>query len=194
MTVGSSELEKGRQLSSGSLTRAEARIRDRMSQGKSPADIARELSADERFGYTPEQVYAVINKILSSLDAYTLDQQLKLTILDLRELAAMAKENYELTGRGEHLRGAVEALDKSAVHIEALQAKSEELLVSLDRENASRLVRLMERTFDRAVGELSARFPGLEREELESVFVGHLHAVAREEDERQEKSLVLGAK
>lgn len=164
------------------LSRAEKRVRDRMSQGKSPADIAAELGSDERFGYSPEQVYEIIRRILSSLDAYTLDEQLKLSILDLRQLAALAKENYEVTGRGEHLRGAVEALDKAATHIESLQAKSEELLTSLDQKYADHLVTIVERSYDRVVGMLIERFPGVDETEVKGLVQTQIQAIAAEVD------------
>jgi flagellar hook-basal body complex protein FliE len=153
-----------------------------MSQGKTPAVIAKELSGDERYGYSPEEVYAIISRILESLDAYSLDQQLKLSILDLREMASEAKDNYSSTGNAQHLRGAVEALDKAMTHMEALQSKSEDLLTTLDQKQADFLVSLVERSFDRTLGELSARFPLVEKAELETLFRSHLTVVAREAD------------
>lgn len=153
-----------------------------MSQGKTPADIARELGNDERFGYAPEEVYAIIQKILNSLDAYTLDQQLKLSILDLRAVAADAKEFYTSTGNAQHLKGMVDALDKAMTHIEHLQSKSEDVLTTIDKKQADRLVHLVERSFDRTLGALMARFPDADKAEIEAEFRMHLISVAREAD------------
>lgn len=164
------------------LTRAEERIRSRMSQGKSPAEIARELSDDERYGYTPEEVYTIINKILNSLDAYSLDQQLKLSILDLREMAADAKENYSTTGNAQHLRGAVEALDKAMTHMESLQAKSEDVLATLDRKQAEFLVGIVERSFTKTLDSIVEQHPEVDRGKVEAMFRGYLITVSKEAD------------
>lgn len=174
------DLEKTTSLT---LSRAEVRVRDAMSQGKTPADIARELGNDERFGYAPEEVYAIIQKILNSLDAYTLDQQLKLSILDLRAVAADAKEFYTSTGNAQHLKGMVDALDKAMTHIEHLQSKSEDVLTTIDKKQADMLVRIVERSYDRVVGILSERFPQEDEAELRSLVQGQIRIIAREVDE-----------
>lgn len=153
------------------LNQAETKVRDAMSLSKSADDIAEEL------GYPVEDVYKIQNKIFKSIDGYTLDQQLKLTIMDLRELGQMAKENYRIDANSRQAEAAVKAFDAAAGRIDAISKRVDDSIFRMNQEQADYLVTLVTKATYAAFRELTERYPAIELEEAEGVFQQRLGAV-----------------
>lgn len=153
------------------LNQAETKVRDAMSLSKSPQDIATEL------GYPVEEVHKIQQRIFASIDGYTLDEQLKLTILDLREIGAMAKENYRIDANSRQAEAAVKAFDAAAGRIDAISKRVDDSIFKMNQEQAEYLVKLVTKATYAAFRELSELYPTIELEEAEGVFQQRLGAV-----------------
>ena len=151
------------------LNQAETKVRDAMSLSKSPQDIAKEL------GYPVEEVHKIQQRIFASIDGYTLDEQL--TILDLREIGAMAKENYRIDANSRQAEAAVKAFDAAAGRIDAISKRVDDSIFKMNQEQAEYLVKLVTKATYAAFRELSERYPTIELEEAEGVFQQRLGAV-----------------
>lgn len=161
------------------LNQAETKVRDAMSLSKSPQDIAEEL------GYPVEEVHKIQTKIFASIDGYTLDEQLKLTIMDLRELGAMAKENYRIDANSRQAEAAVKAFDAAAGRIDAIAKRVDDSIFKMNQEQALTLQRIVERSFDRLLGKLMERYPKVEQGDLEDEFRDLILESAKEADRQK---------
>lgn len=161
------------------LNQAETKVRDAMSLSKSPQDIAEEL------GYPVEEVHKIQTKIFQSIDGYTLDQQLKLTIMDLRELGQMAKENYRIDANSRQAEAAVKAFDAAAGRIDAISKRVDDSIFKMNQEQALTLQRIVERSFDRLLGKLMERYPKIEQGDLEDEFRDLILESAKEADRQK---------
>lgn len=147
---------------------------------KSPVEIA------EITGIPAEDIARRIQEVLNSVDILTIDQKRAKMVIALESMIAEAQERMSTaTDRviGSILNSTGGNITRVLNELEAMETRTKTDIEAINRRRAYELVTIVERSFDRSLGELSVRYPEVDQEEIQEVFRSHLLTVAREYDE-----------
>lgn len=139
----------------------------------------RELA--EQTGFTEAEVVQKANEYYDSL-VITAHQKRAKLLMQLEDVANEAIER----GKNSNSRDSSGNLNSATAAIKALNKEIDDAakreVASQDEAYSRILVRIVEKSFDRSLGELKARFPETDTAEIESAFRKHLLEVSSEFD------------
>lgn len=147
---------------------------------KTPEEIS------EITGIPALDVVRRIHEVLNSVDILTIEQKRAKMVLTLETMVAEAVSRISsATDRniGALLNSTGGNVTRVLNELEAMETRTKMDIEAINKRRAHELVTIVERSFDRSLGELSARYPDVDQDEIQAVFRAHLMTVANEYDE-----------
>lgn len=146
---------------------------------KTPQEIA------DLTGIPAEDVARRIHEVLNSIDVLTIDQMRAKMVITLQGFVAEVDARKE-TAVDRNFAAMANAaggnISRVLKELDDMERRTKVDIEAINQRRAHELVSMLERTFDRSVGELLARFPEVDQDEIEAVFRKHLVALAAEYD------------
>lgn len=142
---------------------------------KTPAEIS------ELTGVPAEDVARRIYDILNSIDLLSIEQMRAKAMITLLGFIAEIDERKE-TAVDRNFAAMANAaggnLARVLKELEDMEKRTKLDIEAINQRRAHELVSMIERSVDRSIGELTARFPELDAVEIEATFRKHLTALA----------------
>lgn len=136
----------------------------------------------EETGLTREQVIAIREELLDSVDELTINQKRQKFLVELEGIsqdARSAAESAEGRDKGPLYSAAVSAIKTVMAELVRMEKSSSQAIDSLNALRIRELLRLVDTTVRRTLEDVAEEY-GLETPDLMSIFQGHLSVVAEE--------------
>lgn len=146
---------------------------------KSPNEIA------EMTGIAPEDVARRTAEILNSIDFLSIQQKRAKTMIVLEEIVAEVlgripdATDRNASGMLNSLRGTASTLLKELERMEIAEREDQQAQLGA---YTRRFVEIVQRSYDRAIGELSAKYPEAGTEDITNIVNERILEVSREYD------------
>lgn len=139
----------------------------------------------EETGISPEQVLRIRNELLNSVDELTIQQMRAKLLVDLQEIADIARDDYDSEpdrDKGSKLLTAAIGAQKAVLQELARMEKADNgRIEALNDLRVKELLRLIDLTVARTLAEIASTYD-LDESTLHGIFQSHLKPAAEEID------------